>query len=162
MFPPDFERTINSIPGWCLKIHLVAHLLIIPKREKDHLFIIYSSLSTAQNQLSTLQPSSKNIFVSRASGLWSLEHGVHGPHLQTVQWPSHPGENRSEEKNGNPRDLRRCFFFLTLAGVAIYIYIHPSLPNTLWVGVWIPKQLLRRHLGVPNTYSQGIWRILED
>ena len=39
---------------------------------------------------------------------------------------------------------------------------NPSLPNTLWVGVWIHKHLLKRLLGVPNTYSQGIWGILED
>ena len=38
----------------------------------------------------------------------------------------------------------------------------PSLPNTLWVGVWTHKPLLRRPLGGPNTYSQGIWGILED
>ena len=41
-------------------------------------------------------------------------------------------------------------------------YEIPSLPNTLWVGVWAHKHLLRRPLGGPNTYSQGIWRILED
>ena len=34
--------------------------------------------------------------------------------------------------------------------------------DTLWVGVWTHKHLLRRSLGDPNTYSQGIWRILED
>ncbi len=39
---------------------------------------------------------------------------------------------------------------------------NPSLPNTLWVGVWTHKHLLRRPLGGPNTYSQGIWGILED
>ena len=38
----------------------------------------------------------------------------------------------------------------------------PSLPNTLWVDVWTHKHLLTRPLGGPNTYSQGIRRILED
>ena len=41
-------------------------------------------------------------------------------------------------------------------------FCNPSLPNTLWVDVWTPKHLLRKPLRVPNTYSQGIWRILED
>ena len=35
-------------------------------------------------------------------------------------------------------------------------------PCDLWVSVWTPKHLLRKPLGGPNTYSQGIWRILED
>ena len=39
---------------------------------------------------------------------------------------------------------------------------YPSLPNTLWVGVWTPKHLLRRPLGAPNTSWEGIWRILKD
>ena len=38
----------------------------------------------------------------------------------------------------------------------------PSLPNTFWVGVWTHKYLLRRPLGGPNTYSQGMSRMLED
>ncbi len=37
----------------------------------------------------------------------------------------------------------------------------PRHPNTWWVGVWTSKHLLRRLLGVPNTYSPGIWRILD-
>ena len=38
----------------------------------------------------------------------------------------------------------------------------PSLPNTLWLGIWTHKHLLRRPFGGPNTYSQGIWGILEN
>ena len=37
----------------------------------------------------------------------------------------------------------------------------PRISNTLWVGVWTPKHLLRRLLGVPSIYSPGIWRILD-
>ncbi len=37
----------------------------------------------------------------------------------------------------------------------------PRHPNTWWVGDWTSKYLLRRLLGVPNTYSPGIWRILD-
>ena len=40
------------------------------------------------------------------------------------------------------------------------VYI-PRHPDTWWVGVWTPKHLLRRPLKVPNTYSPGIWRILD-
>ena len=38
--------------------------------------------------------------------------------------------------------------------------LYPSLPNTMWVGVWTPKHLLRRALGVPNTSKvfEGIWK----
>ena len=39
---------------------------------------------------------------------------------------------------------------------------NPRHPNTSWEDIWTPKHLLRRPLGVPNTSSQGIWRILED
>ena len=39
----------------------------------------------------------------------------------------------------------------------------PRHPNTLRVGVWTPKHLPEvRLLGVPNTYSPGIWMYLED
>ena len=41
-------------------------------------------------------------------------------------------------------------------------FINPSLPNTFWVGVWTHKYLPRRPLWGPSTYSQGIWRMLED
>ena len=47
-----------------------------------------------------------------------------------------------------------------------YIYIYYDLlayrhPNNWWVGVWTPKHLLTRLLKVPNTYSPGIWKILD-
>ena len=38
-------------------------------------------------------------------------------------------------------------------------FASPRHPNTLWAGVWTPKHLLRRLLGVPNTYSP---RYLQD
>lgn len=46
--------------------------------------------------------------------------------------------------------------------IALLIY-YPIHPNTCWggIGIWTPKHLLRRLLRVPNTLSQGIWRILD-
>ena len=38
---------------------------------------------------------------------------------------------------------------------------YPRYPNTCWGGIWTHKHLLRRLLGVPNTYSPSIWRILD-
>ena len=45
-----------------------------------------------------------------------------------------------------------CFFSISITN----FYNH-SLPNTLWVGVWTHKHLLRRPLGGPNTYKPKVW-----
>ena len=59
--------------------------------------------------------------------------------------------------------LNSWFFTIpTYNWVGFHPLYNPSLPNTLWVGFWTHKHLLRRPLGGPNTYSQGIWWILED
>ena len=42
-----------------------------------------------------------------------------------------------------------------------WLFRVPRHPNTWWIGVWNPKHLLRKLLRVPNTYSSGIWRILD-
>ena len=53
---------------------------------------------------------------------------------------------------------KRAFFRLVYGELTVSTYrSSPSLPNTLWVGVWIPKHPLRRPLGGPNISSQGIW-----
>ena len=53
-------------------------------------------------------------------------------------------------------------FCVTDSTMVMHHYVGPSLPNILWVGIRTHKNFLRRPLGDPNAYSQGIWRILED
>ena len=53
-----------------------------------------------------------------------------------------------------PKSLKDRIFRLWFQAI-----IFPRHPNTWWVGVWTPNHPLRRLLGVPNTYSPGIWRI---
>ena len=70
-----------------------------------------------------------------------------------------PGQERMHLKRhqwftaffGGAIGIRQILFLKTL--------YNPRHPNTWWVGVWTPNHPLRRLLGVPNTYSPGIWRI---
>ena len=47
-------------------------------------------------------------------------------------------------------------FHIQVQTLLFFIVSNPSLPNTLWVGVWTHKHLLRRPVGSPNRF----WKIL--
>ena len=88
------------------------------------------------------------------------------PIFSTPPPPEFGGWSRWMKRGvGNSTSCQKRWWFMTWVvdfhGDFCWVLMSPRHPNTWWVGIWTPKHLLRRPLGVPNTSLSGIWGILD-
>ena len=93
--------------------------------------------------------------VVRHRCLSTLRGFVHVAVILTQQRPNK--KTTFKEQTYWQQNLSSLVVMLYVVAFCNYISFNiPSLPNTMLVGVWTPKHLLRSLLGVPNNSSQGI------
>ena len=134
--PGGYKDATKKVPQKVSRVNIFVFCFGLLVAGSPNLGILWSKFSPVNQVISPFKATRRPVVID-SKVFWAL--GKQANFWQDIS-------NRENVGKNNKKDLKLHF---------------PSLPNTLLVGVWTPN-LLRRLLRAPNTYSPGIWRILED
>ena len=139
--------------------------------------VLISTTDRPLNQPWMTEDEEKQKHIQKGDSSWPFDSlvGGHQQPSERVTWTHHP--KRVTQKNqvlfflsdecihqptiNYIQNMSRCRNKQQVKLKHLEARHYPRLPNTFRGGIWIPKHLFTRFLGVPNTSSPGTWRILD-